>query len=236
MSDIYHGYVFSSSEVITILNLYGCQTDIGVPLPMSTISEEEQMRAVRTLLRKNIMRWDNGKYYLTDELERAFFDMISSNTYIKIMTRKFPEHGYLCYTSDKRLIVWDIDGNSLNKFVLYFMTAEQFIQMIKDDKYIAKTPEYFEYVPKGLSDMMLMELSRLARFDLNGSLRISTIISVSVKGCVDNRQYIVSNDISGSYFSIRNNDQFIHMEYKEAMFWSALENIIRGRAWDYDRS
>lgn len=224
-----HGYTITADEAAAALAGVGCGDMRGLPVDEARLSSSEQMSAVRSLIEKRILRREDGEYRLNEPFGRIFKGMARCERAVTLFSKNSCTEGYVCYTVEDGLAVWEASMYGSGRFAVYYTRTEDFIEKLKDDGFISPLPVCSANIAKNIDERFREAYARFKAGEAQRGERIAyAAVSKDFSGG-DTRILAASFGEYGSIVTEERNGVLSHSDYSESLFCRKLYGILENK-------
>ena len=221
-----HGYLITENELLCLLGGLGSGTTKGFPFTKSELGAEEQMSAVRSLVKKKILALDGEEYTVLEPFRSAVMGVCGSRYSLSFFSRERTP-AYVCYPMENGLSAWEMKYHSDELMALCFTDAAHLISELKEDEFLPSPTEYTGKIPEGFGRQIAEQLESLAGDEETDDPICFAAKQRDLSGG-GSTSLVLSCDSCGSVLTLVRGRDTVSVPYKEALFNELLETMLNG--------
>ncbi|MCD7727830.1 MAG: hypothetical protein LUH08_03945 [Ruminococcus sp.] len=216
------GYIFTAEELATIIYGLGGESFCGLPVADVKLDVEEESRAVRRLINKNVLYWENERYVLESKFRCVFDAMLKGERKVTITSKNYRTVVYACYALDDGLAVWKFSAIRAKDCTLYITDKDSFVEMLCYDDFLPRLPEHYSLLPQDF-DEKFRQAVELVRLGKQSGAGIRIVLCALAN---DGNLLVASTGVYGSVKTVSSEGTLVHSKYIAQDFECELKNFL----------
>lgn len=230
MSDrMERGYVISGEEVAAVLISLGRKDLCGLPCSISEdLTVERAAQAFRELVRKGILTWGKGAYYLSAPFDEIFRGMKESTGSVRLFSNGCHNRCWITYPIGNGMIAaWKITASNAGRSCVFYADADEFVRELREVGFMPELCEYCENIPETFGSKLIKQIGDIENG--NDGLNSYTILLACARdgSGESKKKYIaVSRSPTGAVLSQIDGDECSSVPYSTEAACRALAEFI----------
>lgn len=220
------GYVFTDTELQTLFSCLGIVSTYGLPINLRSFTEEEEMQAIRSLVRKDVISPDERDgYLLNSRFKEAFRTIRSGEGCVTLLSKNFPLSAYICFAGETPA-VWETGAYTERKFTLTMPDIDGFCRKLTEESFIPYLSGYNGGFSAELANRIEEAVSAAEITGEFSDMNFAFTAKYVKNGVVE---YLISgSEISGSYLAEVKNGRCVLEDYSREKLLSKLKIMLGG--------
>lgn len=222
------GHIMGINEVAVLLLSLGCEDLRGMSYGnIEEFTVESEAEAFNSLLHKNVLCWNENKYYINAPFDKVFKGMRDCERSVRLFSKCVPDRCWITYDLSDTLAAWEIRGSTPEKVCLYLMNVEDFIGKLENDGFIPDVYEYSHAIPLTFGDKIKKQVEDIICGDAEPDHSTVFLAISRDKDGTGDRKLVLSNGNAGSVITVINGEETVCYPYRKDRFQEEAVKMIK---------